>query len=276
MRIIFTDLDGTLLDSRTYSWSAARPALNCLKRLGIPVVIATSKTRAEVEYWRTQLELEDPFIVENGGAIYIPRGYFKTRVAGAIRRNGYEILEFGASYPDLVADLTAAAKTSGCVAYGFHDMNLAEVAVRTRLPLQQACLAMQREYDEPFEILSTGTYRLLGEIEARGRHWTRGNRFYHINGGHDKSEAVRKLIAVYNATFGGVFSIGIGDSHNDARFLGAVDCSVLIRSPFTPGMRHVLPEAFVSSTPGPEGWNEVVMQLISSAVEPGALSRAAG
>ena len=47
-QVFFTDLDGTLLDPRTYAWTAARPALRALARRQQPLVIVTSKTRAEV------------------------------------------------------------------------------------------------------------------------------------------------------------------------------------------------------------------------------------
>jgi len=77
--VIFTDLDGTLLDAETYSYEAARPALAMLKKRQIPVVLCTSKTRAETEAIARRLGLKHPFIVENGGAIFIPQGYFFCR-----------------------------------------------------------------------------------------------------------------------------------------------------------------------------------------------------
>ena len=76
MTIVFTDLDGTLLDDANYSWEAARPALEELKRRGIPCVLVTSKTRAEVEFWRNRLGNTDPFVVENGAAVFIPKDIF--------------------------------------------------------------------------------------------------------------------------------------------------------------------------------------------------------
>src|SRR5512140_1450875 len=76
MIVVITDLDGTLLDADTYAWEMARPALQQLKSRGIPLVLATSKTRAESEFWRSLLEIGDPFIVENGGAAFIPKDYF--------------------------------------------------------------------------------------------------------------------------------------------------------------------------------------------------------
>lgn len=68
--IVITDLDGTLLD-QTYSFEGARPAITLLKEKRVPVVLCSSKTRPEIELYRERLGFKDPFIVENGGAIYI-------------------------------------------------------------------------------------------------------------------------------------------------------------------------------------------------------------
>ena len=46
--LVFSDLDGTLLDHATYSFEPARPALDRLRNLGIPLILTTSKTAAEV------------------------------------------------------------------------------------------------------------------------------------------------------------------------------------------------------------------------------------
>src|SRR5215469_2449579 len=62
MDLVFTDLDGSLLDAQTYSWHAARPAIECLDKRGTPWILVTSKTRAEVEFWREKLGHRHPFI----------------------------------------------------------------------------------------------------------------------------------------------------------------------------------------------------------------------
>ena len=68
---VVTDLDGTLMDHH-YDWSPAEPAIRRLQSAGIPVIPCTSKTAEEVIRFREQLDLHDPFIVENGGAIHGP------------------------------------------------------------------------------------------------------------------------------------------------------------------------------------------------------------
>lgn len=264
MKVIFSDLDGTLLHPHTYCCDAAEPALRLLKEQNVPLVFATSKTRAEVEFWRARLEIRDPFIVENGGAIYIPAGYFPFDIKGAIRRDGYDVLELGTPYQELVETLRTCAQESGCEVLGFADWSVAEICTRTSLPVRQAELAKQREYDEPFEIVGLGTYRLLGAVEAKGKHWTRGDRFYHITGANNKAEAVRRLTALFEQAFGSVMTVGLGDGHNDTGFLSTVNIPVVVQSRFAAALVRAIPHCFVSRWPGPHGWNEAVVHIMTA------------
>ncbi|MCE5311259.1 MAG: HAD-IIB family hydrolase [Acidobacteriales bacterium] len=264
MKVLFTDLDGTLLDARTYSFEAARPALDTLRQKGVPLVICTSKTRAEVELWRTRLGIDHPFIVENGGAVYIPKGYFPFKIPNAIQRNNCLLLEFGTPYEQLVAALKQLSRETGCETLGFSSMSVAELSLRSLLPIQQAELAKRREYDEAFEILSSGSYRLLEAIERRGLKWTRGDRFYHIMGSNDKASAVARLVELYRKAHGDILTIGVGDGWNDVRFLSSVDVPVLVRSRFDTAIKRAEPRCRVTDAPGPHGWNTAVLDLLAA------------
>jgi mannosyl-3-phosphoglycerate phosphatase len=276
MKIVISDLDGTLLHSQTYSFDAAQPALDRLRKERIPLVLCTSKTRAEVEHWRSRLNNDEPFVVENGGALYVPRSYFGFPLEGAAQRDGYEVIEFGAPYADLVNALQEASKESACEVLGFHQMSVAEISVRTLLPVRQAEMAKAREYDEPFEILGTGTHTLLRAIEDRGYRWTRGDRYYHITGKHEKALAVRCLIALYCRAFGPVTTIGLGDGYNDAHFLNSVDIPIIIRSRAAMGLKVSVPAADVTAAPGPHGWNEGVLNTLRATDIPGSRSSVSG
>ena len=80
--IIITDLDGTLLHPVSYSFEEAVVALEEVYKANIPVVLCSSKTKAEIEVYRRQMNNRDPFISENGGGIFIPEGYFFNPVEG--------------------------------------------------------------------------------------------------------------------------------------------------------------------------------------------------
>lgn len=262
--VVYSDLDGTLLDPRSYSCEGARLALATLRHKGVPLVFCTSKTRAEVEYWRDLLEIREPFIIENGGAIYVPTNYFPFALPDSVKRNGYQVIEFGDPYAEVVAALEAASHESGCRTVGFHQMGVAEVSIRTRLPIRQAELAIQREYDEPFDILDSGTHRLLLAIESLGKRWTRGGRFYHITGKNDKAIAVRRLTALYEQAYGSVATVGLGDGWNDVEFLKAVDTPILVRSDLVDAVKAAVPQSVVTELPGASGWNEAVMQMVAT------------
>jgi mannosyl-3-phosphoglycerate phosphatase len=263
-KIVFSDLDGTLLERDTYSHHAAGPALETLKERGIPLVLCSSKTRAEMSHWRERMDIRDPFIVENGGAIYVPRGYFPFTPPGSIPRGAYDVIELGTPYKRLVAALRKASLETGCKIRGFNEMSVAQVCLRTSLNVRQAELAKQREYDEPFEIRGPGEDRLLEAIERQGLRWTHGGRLYHIMGRNSKASAVRRLVFLFTQAFGSVTTIGVGDGLNDADFLQLTAQSIVIRSEFAKALSGLVPGATVTRLAGPAGWNESLLETLDS------------
>jgi mannosyl-3-phosphoglycerate phosphatase len=259
MRIVITDLDGTLLDHHTYSFQAAKPALAGLKRLGVPLILCTSKTRAETQHWQRVLDIQHPFIVENGGALCIPPAYFSFATPAAI--------PIGAPYAELTAALREASRLSGCRVRGFNDMSVAEVAAECGLPLADAAFARQREFDEPFLVLDPGRQEsLLHAIEQLGRRYTRGGRFFHITGENDKARAVQLLAALFVRECGRIETLGLGDGPNDASFLNAVDHAVLIRSRHLPSLQALAPGGIATRAEGPQGWNDAVLAWLQMVV----------
>jgi len=260
--VVFTDLDGTLLDRETYAWDAARPAVQFLRDHEIPWIFVTSKTKAEAEYWRQVTGNEHPFVVEDGGAILAPTGYFADGIPGAVRRNGYETLVWGRPYADLIAGLDAASRMSGCRVRGFHQMTAAEIATACRLPLEQAILAKRRQYDEPFEIFGEGCCAALeSAIAAQGFVSVRGGRFHHISAPHDKGCAVRVLSNLFRRSAGRVKTVGLGDGWNDLPLLLAVDVPVVMPSRDAVDIVRKITNAIVADQPGPKGWNEIVLDM---------------
>ena len=265
MIVVFTDLDGTLLDGKSYSWDLARPALEQLRRRGIPCVLATSKTRAEVEFWRSLMGNRDPFIVENGAAVFVPRRYFPFEIPAATSRGDFEVLAWGTPYRVLVTALGEASQSARCRVVGFHQMTVQAVSDACGMPREQAVLAKHREYDEPFLIMEPARAgALLDELEARGLHWTEGGRFHHVCGLHDKALAVRNVTRWFGQLHEHVTTIGLGDGLNDVSLLNAVDIPVVLRSRFTSDLADRIPHALLTAEPGPPGWSDAILKLIAS------------
>ena len=92
--IIFTDLDGSLLNHDTYDFTPCMPLIRWLKQNGVPVIPTTSKTKAEILAFRKTAVLETPFIVENGAAVYIPIDYFDEVPESCRTEDNFLIHEF--------------------------------------------------------------------------------------------------------------------------------------------------------------------------------------
>ena len=68
--LIFTDLDGSLLDHNNFEFREIQNfILKCIKN-GIKIIPNTSKTKIEIQVFIDQLGQNLPFIVENGAAIH--------------------------------------------------------------------------------------------------------------------------------------------------------------------------------------------------------------
>ncbi|MBX5496796.1 MAG: HAD-IIB family hydrolase [Bryobacteraceae bacterium] len=263
MHLVFTDLDGTLLDHDTYAWEPALPALTSLEAEGSPVIFVSSKTRAEMEVWRSRMANRHPFISENGGAIFIPCGYFPSPIPGSEIRDAYEILRLGDNYAELVRTLKEASLRTGVRVLGFADMTDDEVAEKTALTREHVHMARQREFDEAFLILDMDRKEsLLHAIEQAGKRWTQGGRFFHITGDNSKAAAVGRLLEQFRTLHPGVVSIGLGDGPNDIPFLRLMDIPVIIPSAKLEQMTSALPHARVARAPGPEGWNQEILAIL--------------
>jgi mannosyl-3-phosphoglycerate phosphatase len=264
--LVFTDLDGTLLDHETYSFEPALPALTLLQERNIPLVFCTSKTRAEIEPLRNQLKNTHPFISENGGALFIPRGYFCPEPETDWQDKHYLTVELGTRYSQLREVFTRMQSALPVQLKGFGDCTPDEVAGLCGLSLSAAKLAMQREYDEPFIVEGKIPFDALQEIACHSAvQVTKGGRFYHLMGNNDKGKAVLQLSDMYQSESGHPTTIALGDSLNDLPMLEVVDYPVLVKKPdgsYDPAVK--LKNILLTRGSGPSGWNEALLGLLPS------------
>jgi len=265
--IIFTDLDGTLLDHYTYSFEKALPALTLLKEKNISLIICSSKTRKEIEYYRKKLDNHHPFISENGGGIFVPTEYFKFQISNfKYEENGkYRIIRLGAKYSDLRKALLELY-SEGFNVKGFGDMTAEELADIANMSIDEARMAKERDFDEPFIFKGDDVElkRLFESINAKGFNYTQG-RFFHILGDSDKGKAVSILIDIYKKKFGEIVTIAIGDSPNDMPMLEKVDYPVIVQKPdesYDPKIN--IPNLIRADGIGPTGWNKAISRFVSN------------
>lgn len=263
--VIFTDLDGTLLDHKSYSFEAALPALELIKSKNIPLVICSSKTRAEIELYRKLLNNSDPFISENGGGIFIPSTCFSHHFKHDKQVNGYKLIELGTPHKILIEVLDSIKRDTGLNLRGFSEMTIEELSEVSGLSRELAELAMMREYDEPFCIYGNENDKrcVRKEIIGRGLKHTEGGIFHHIMGDNDKGRAAKILISLFKRKFPSLKTIGLGDSFNDLPMLEAVDVPILVKKPS--GQRDPrinVPNLVFAQGIGPEGWSNAILNFL--------------
>ncbi|TXR53133.1 HAD-IIB family hydrolase [Reinekea thalattae] len=276
--VVYTDLDGTLLDHDSYSYQAALPALARLVDLDIPVVPVTSKTRAELEPLCTELKLQTPFIVENGAAVFLPKNYAveteeqQSEAGVELSSCGcYWVKAFAPSMPYWLQLIEQLQQLQPNTFVAMHSMSVAEMVELTSLSTVAAERALTREYSDPLhwfgndeQLQQLSDYCAQQDVQV-----VKGGRFVHLLKDTDKGMALRWLND-YLSEFmqqADLESIALGDGENDLSMLRQADIAVQVRSPV-----HEFPELektalYRTERFGPEGWAEAITKILNSSAK---------
>lgn len=264
--LIFTDLDGTLLDHDSYTWQPAAAALARLAETGIPLILNSSKTAREIHALRRELCNRQPYIVENGGAVCIPGRYFPPPADDANTATD-EVHSFGPRYALILQTLQDLRQAKHYPFEGFADFGVEGIMRTTGLNRQDAEQAGQRLCTEP--LLWHGSAEELEtfrrDLAAVGLQLVKGGRFLHVMGKSDKGSAMQWLTERFRRSdpTRPVTTVALGDGQNDRPMLEAADIAVVIKPKHGTALQleqhHnvIYPEA-----PGPAGWQEALDQIL--------------
>ena len=271
--VIYTDLDGSLLDHYNYSHAAVDALLEDLETLGIPVIPVSSKTRAELLSLRRELDNQHPFIVENGAAVFIPVNYFPAQPPETESCDDYWVKYFSLPRSHWLQIIDASAADFAREFNNFASLDIDSIASLTGLDPAAAQKAATREFGEPVHWLGSEHSRLLfiEALQNNGARVLQGGRFLHVSGDCDKGLALQWLHAQYGSQAAGKqpLSLAIGDSQNDAAMLEAADHALIIRSPVhQPPTLSRSDHTLLSEFYGPGGWDQGVRQILQSLKEP--------
>lgn len=228
--IIFTDIDGTAIDEK-YSFKDSKNIIKKMHALNVPIVLCSSKTKAEIEYYQETLGINDPFISENGAAIYIPKGYFNANFKATKQTKKYDIIELGIPYLEIRKKFEFIKLKIGFPVLGFGDMTVSELAQDTGLSFKLAALAKQREYSEPVKLWTKDEAEELKFLELlhnEGLNCVFSGKYFHLTGYHDKGAAVEIIRELYSSSLGWISTISVGNASNDLPMLKVTDYSFFV------------------------------------------------
>ena len=243
--IIFTDLDGTLLDHRTYTYEPALEALSVIKSHQIPLILTSSKTKAEIERIQSKLTLKDPFIFENGSGVFYNN----------------QVVSFGMHLNQIHDKIIPLQKTFNFNCYSL--LPLDQAIQHTGLPEKEAKLSQQRQFSEPIIWLDDEEKKIdfIQIIHQLGLFAAQGGRFLTISSHHDKAKALKWLKNTLEYDYQTEFtSIALGDGENDINMIDACEIKILIKN----NNEHLQkPDWILSKMCGPSGWNEEIMKVLN-------------
>jgi mannosyl-3-phosphoglycerate phosphatase len=249
-KVVFTDIDGTLVDINTAEYGReTNKLINIIKEKNIPLILTSAKTRLEQDKIREDLGLSDPFIVENGGAIVIPKGYFPDN---ALRDIGYPLretenqtkdetkdvnqktvilIELGKSADYIRARLSNIREEYNISFRGVADTSIEELSNFASISKEQAKRMAQRNYGETIlQIQNEDIARFIKYVQEDGMKIIHGGRFFDVTVGTDKGIAVGILKKLFKDKFhNDVTFFGIGDSTNDIPMLSLMDIPILVQ-----------------------------------------------
>lgn len=244
---MFTDIDGTLVDINTAEYGKETDKLiRLIKERNIPLILASAKTRLEQNKIREDLGISDPFIVENGGAIVIPKGYFPDyalrdikyplretqEIKNEARDVNHEIVvELGKPADYIRAKLSDIRKKYSINFRGVADISVEKLSNLALISRDQAKRMAQRNYGETIlQIQSEDIARFIKYVQEDGMKVIHGGRFFDVTVGTDKGIAVGILKKLFKDKFhNNVTFFGIGDSTNDLPMLNLMDIPILVQ-----------------------------------------------
>ena len=252
---VVSDVDGTLMD-HSYDLTPAKDTIKILQKLSIPVILCTSKTASEVKVIRRELDLKDPYIVENGAAIY---GESLKKVNGKI------IL--GEKYETLEEILNLISKEIDYKLIPLNNLTDHEATELTGLKGNSLTLMRDRHWSMPF--LNPPNF-LEEKINICCKTFKvdifKGNRMSHLlSSNSNKGKAINSLKKYSNNQ--NIQIIGLGDSPNDLPLLLNSDIKIVIPSEDGPNLNLLNQlkdfKFTLASEPNGYGWKNEINKLLN-------------
>jgi len=279
---VVSDVDHTLLENPGET-ALAGQVLRQLGQRGIPTLLASSKTFAEMVAFQTLAELSpQPFLFENGCGIGWPTAAWPA-AAGAPQQ---ELGAYGAIVrggdPHRLRALLLHLRESGGLRFSLLeelDFGAIEQLIGLEEPL--ARLALQRLASVPlvWQDDDAALERLQRQLAEEGLGAVSGGRLVHVAPPCNKAEALAQVEHWQVETPHATQLLACGDSENDRALLESADVALVFRPADRPAMA-LAPSAAerpritrTAIAGGPEAWLAAVEATLAEAAP--ALTEAA-
>ena len=271
---VVSDVDHTLLEDPGETARAGE----CLRRLqqrGIPTLLASSKTFAEMVAFQTLAELPpQPFLFENGCGIGWPTTSWPAAVGAPQRELGaYGAIVRGGD-PERLRTLLHHLRASGGLRFSLlEELDFAAIQRLIGLEEPLARLALQRLASLPlvWQDDADALERLRRQLACEGLGAVSGGRLVHVAPPCNKAEALAQLLTWLGEAPHTTNLLACGDSENDRALLESAHVALLFHPVDRPAMALAPPTAerprltrtAIAGGPGP--WLAAVEAALAAA-----------
>ena len=255
--IIFTDLDGSLLDKDTFKFDEIDDFFKELISEGIKIIPNSSKTEAELLDFNKQYNLNLPFISENGSSIHglnLIQKDLPNKVL--ISRSADQIISI---YNDTIPD-NLKKKINFILELNYKDQERI-----FGLPLDKMILATKRNYTLPIQFVGNEIEKneFIKILKKVGLTLQTGGRIMNICDNVNKSKAMTNALKLISKKFDDeIITIGVGDNENDIEMIKQTNYPCLVKNDNFNSSLINIDNLIKSSEPSPRGWSDVIKTAI--------------
>ena len=255
--LLFTDLDGTLLNKKTFEFKAALKLIkNCISK-GINIIPNSSKTDLELDEICENLEIPKVYISENGSCIYGLNFLSENLNEKVCLSRNKDII-----FKNFTDNINVKLQKKCLILENETLQNQIDVL---GLPKNKIFKAMNRKFSTPFIFLGDKEeeVELKKHVNKFGLNIQFGGRVLSLGDKVSKGNAMTRFMSLLsNETKKNYVSICVGDNENDFDMLDKCDYPCLVKNgPFK--NINFKNQCIFSKTEAPDGWVEVVNKTLN-------------
>lgn len=258
--LIFSDLDGTFLNHETYTYGCLKSYIEEFN-FEFELIFVSSKTYEEIVKIKKRLDINFPFIVENGACIFFPLDYFGNK------KTNYDLTRYKNHLSLKISkfDSSTIVKTLGGLKrkYNFKffsDLSEEEITEYTSLKKKDAKLSKLRSFSNPilWRDSSKSKKKFIDDIKIINTNLSifEGGRFLHVLDNYDKGIALSVFLKIKKIFDSEYKVIGLGDSENDIPMLELTNFACIIKSKANSKFILKNKNFYKSNSFAPQGWKE--------------------
>jgi mannosyl-3-phosphoglycerate phosphatase len=241
-----------------------------LDHAGVPAIWTTSRSRAQMDEPIRKLGHRHPFIAEDGSGVYLPEGYFHLRPAKTLRLGRFTCVPIAEPQPAASEALESISEETAVPIVALRSLSPHELAQNLGLPVREAELARQRDFDELFFFAgaSEADIERFG-TEARNRNFVLRQQgvLWSLSLGANLRQCIRELSKLYDRALRFHPTIlGLATREESGGLLGACDRGLLLTKRSTKDSdpsAHPRPDKTKQLPLSADVWDQVLADITS-------------